>query len=130
MTLSDNERAELIKYNIEKVDNLIDEIDFHIINDKLHTAVNRIYYCIFYMLTALALKNKFTTSKHMQLISWFNKKYVHEKIMDSRYGKIIRNIFEQRSRADYDVLAEFTKEQVTSLFNEMKETIAAIKKLF
>ncbi len=129
MTLSDKERAELIEYNLEKTDSMVDEIDFYIRNDKLHTAVNRIYYCVFYILMALALKNKFTTSKHMQLISWFNKEYIHGDVVDKKYSKIIRNIFEQRSKADYDVLAKFSKEQVTALYQDMKDTITTIKNL-
>lgn len=129
MSLSDEEKSILIKRNIEKLDSLIEEIDFYIDNDKLSTAVNRIYYGIFYLLTALALKKGFSTSKHMQLISWFNNTFVREKIVDQRYGKIIRNIFEQRSKADYDVLATFSKEQVENLFADMKDSVKKIKEL-
>ncbi len=50
-------------------------------HDKLAIAVNRIL-CLrsFYMLSALALKHGFSTSKHKQLIGWFNKQFVKEEI--------------------------------------------------
>ena len=43
-----------------------DEVNFLIENNKLHLAVNRIYYGSFYILSALALKYRFQTSKHGQ----------------------------------------------------------------
>ncbi len=109
MTLEAKDRKQLIKYNIEKTKNIVKDIPFYIGNNKLFVAVNRIYYGIYYMLSALALKEKFSTSKHIQLIGWFNKKYVKEDLVDKKYGKIIRKTFEKRSKSDYDVLIKFTK---------------------
>jgi len=42
-------------------------------NNRFRSAVNRIYYGMFYPLMALGLANHFETSKHGQLIGWFNK---------------------------------------------------------
>ena len=42
-------------------------------NNRLDNAQNRIYYSIFYIVTALAYTDNFITSKHSQLIGWFNK---------------------------------------------------------
>ena len=39
-------------------------------------ALNRIYYGIFYIVSALAIKNRFSTANHSQLIGWFNTNYV------------------------------------------------------
>ena len=129
MTLGLEERKQLLKYNIEKANNIENDIPFYIKNNKLFVAVNRIYYGIFYMLSALALKERFSTSKHIQLIGWFNKKYVKEGLVSQKYSKIIRKAFENRSKSDYDVLIKFTKEEVKILFKEMKEVINEIKKL-
>ncbi len=130
MTLNEEDKKQLIKYNIEKTEKEISDISFYIKNNKLSVAVNRIYYSIYYMLSALALENGFLTSKHAQLIGWFNKEYVKTNKIERRYGKIIRNTFEQRSKADYDVLITFTKPEVENLFKEMKEVIQVLKKLF
>ena len=48
-------------------------------NGFYSTCQNRLYYAIFYIVTALAYKNNFVTSKHSQLMGWFNKKYIYEK---------------------------------------------------
>jgi len=68
MTLSGDERAQLIKHRIEKSNLLKKEAVFLIDSGLYNTAVNRIYYAMYHAISALALKDSFTTSKHLQLI--------------------------------------------------------------
>ena len=56
MTLNEKDREELIEYRIERAKNSIDDVQFLIKYNKLILAVNRIYYGIFYILSALSLK--------------------------------------------------------------------------
>ena len=88
MTLEEKDREELIKYRIERAKDSINDVQFLIENNKLTLAVNRIYYGIFYILSALSLKHKFITSKHSQLLGWFNKTFVKEGIIDKKYGRL------------------------------------------
>lgn len=100
MTNSYN-KEDLINYRIEQAENTIQEIPLLIENKLYKTAVNRIYYGMFYALLALALKHNFKTAKHRQLIGWFNKQFIKTGIIDTKYGKIINDAFENRSDSDY-----------------------------
>ncbi len=128
MTLSDEDRDQLIKYNIEKSKQAIEDVQFLIDSKKLYLAANRIYYGIFYMLSALALKHNFSTKNHGQLIGWFNKNFVKTSRVDKKYSNILRLSFELRSDADYDVLKIFNKEEIQQSYSEMKEIISEIEK--
>ena len=77
MTLTPEEREEIVKHRIEQSLRTIEEAELLIDNLKLSAAVSRIYYSLFYIISALAVKNNFSTSKHKQLLSWFNKNYFH-----------------------------------------------------
>jgi len=55
MTIEEQTKADLIKYRLEQARETIDVVDLLMRNDKLSTAVNRIYYGMFYSLLALAL---------------------------------------------------------------------------
>ena len=68
MTLDDKERTTLIKHRLKQAEETILDVKLLIDNDRLRSAVNRIYYGMFYSLLALGLANKFETSKHSQLI--------------------------------------------------------------
>jgi uncharacterized protein (UPF0332 family) len=129
MTLNEEDRNQLVKYNIEKSNQAIEDVKFLIENGKLYLAANRIYYGIFYILSALALKHRFSTKNHGQLIGWFNKNFVKTGKVDKKYSNILRQSFELRSEADYDVLTDFNKEEIEQNYGEMKEVISGVKKL-
>lgn len=127
MSLSEREKNELISYRISQAEETIEEAGLLIDNNKLRAAVSRIYYGIFYSVMALALKHGFKTSKHQQLIGWFNKNFIHENIFDQRYGVILRKAYQYRVEGDYEPLSDFSKETVMSLFEDMKTFISRIK---
>jgi uncharacterized protein (UPF0332 family) len=127
--ISEKERASIIEYRFKQATETYEIARFLVANDKLVVAVNRIYYGMYYALTALALKKEFETSKHGQLIGWFNKEFILTAKTDSKFGKILRNAFQNRTKGDYDVFVSFTQEEVESLLNEMYDFIEEIKRL-
>jgi uncharacterized protein (UPF0332 family) len=84
---------------------------------------------MYYALTALALKNGFETSKHGQLIGWFNKEYIANKKIDPQFGKILRIAFHNRTKGDYDAFVDFSRNEVDLMLVEMTDFINEIKKL-
>ncbi|PSR03908.1 MAG: hypothetical protein BRD50_04945 [Bacteroidetes bacterium SW_11_45_7] len=102
MSIQSDDRESLIKYRLEQADETILDVELLIENERLRSAVNRIYYGIFYSLLALGLAYRFKTSKHGQLIGWFNKNFIQEGVIDSKYGKIINKAFNRRTKGDYD----------------------------
>jgi uncharacterized protein (UPF0332 family) len=127
MTLDKEDRKNLISYRLEQAEETIQDVHLLIENDRLRSAVNRIYYGMFYSLLALGLAYEFETSKHAQLIGWFNKKFIHGGLIDSKYGKIINKAFNRRTKGDYDTYVVFEKEIIRDMFDEMKEFITSIK---
>ena len=80
--IDENDRQSLIDYRLRQAIDTIDLANFLATSEKYVIAVNRIYYGMYYALTALALKNGFETSKHGQLIGWFNREYISSKRLD------------------------------------------------
>ena len=64
--IPDKERDILIEYRLKQAVESIDLAQFLVSSDKLVIAVNRIYYGMYYVLIALALKHAFKTSKHTE----------------------------------------------------------------
>jgi uncharacterized protein (UPF0332 family) len=129
MTLEDKDRDNLIKYRLEQAEETIADVQLLIDNSRLRSAVNRIYYGMFYSLLALGFANQFGSSKHVQLIGWFNKDFVHAGKIDERFGKMINKAFNRRTKSDYDTYVDYDKEVVLEMFGEMKEFISEIKRL-
>jgi uncharacterized protein (UPF0332 family) len=117
------EKSVLIQYRIEQAKSTIPEIEILINNNLLKVAVNRIYYGMFYILLALALKHNYKTSRHSQLIGWFNATFIKTGKIDKQFGKIIHIAFENRTDVDYGVFIDFTHEDVRQKYREMREFI-------
>ena len=127
--IDEKDRQSLVDYRLRQATDTIELAHFLVMSEKYVIAVNRIYYGMYYALTALALKNGFETSKHGQLIGWFNKEFVATKKLDPQFGKILRNAFHNRTKGDYDAFIDFNKNEVELMLVEMTDFINAVKKL-
>jgi uncharacterized protein (UPF0332 family) len=129
MTIDPEDKKKLIEYRINQVRETVNEADLMLQNSCFRAAVNRIYYSMFYLLLALGLKYEFSTSKHHQLIGWFNKNFIHTGKINREYGKMLRKAYQYRIKGDYEPIVSFDKETVESMFADLKEFIAEIMKL-
>jgi uncharacterized protein (UPF0332 family) len=126
MNLNESEKGELIRYRLQEAKDTIEDVKLLIDNDRLRASVNRIYYGMFYSLLALGIAFDYETSKHQQLIGWFNKNFIYEGLIDSKFGRIINKASNRRTKGDYESFVEFEKAIVIEMFEEMKEFISEI----
>lgn len=119
----------LINHRIRQAEEAFIEISILIDNGLLSLAVNRIYYSIFYAISAVSIKDNFSTSKHKKLLGWFNKNYISTGLLSKEYGKMIYTAYENREKSDYDFLFEITKEEIIKYFKYAKSFVAEVIKL-
>jgi len=129
--MAPNEHKEtFIKINIEKSNEALEVAQESIDKNRLTTALNRIYYAVFYTVNALAIKHDFTTAKHSKMMGWFNQKFIYEnKIFDKELSKIYQNIFMFRQKGDYDEEYPIDIERAKELLAEAKIFIEAVRKV-
>jgi uncharacterized protein (UPF0332 family) len=120
-------KTDLVQLRLKQARETIDDVEFLIQNERLKLAINRIYYGMFYSLLALAIQFDFKTSKHVQLIGWFNKEFIKDQKIESRFSKMVQSAYHARSDGDYGVFTEFSKEETLIRFDEMKEFVAEIE---
>lgn len=126
MTIEEKDRESLIEYRLQQANETILDVELLVENKRYRSAINRIYYGMFYVLLALGTAQKFETSKHAQLIGWFNKIFIHKGLIDSKYGKMINKAFNRRTKGDYDTFVEFEEKIVYEMLTEMKDFISEI----
>lgn len=111
----------LFRNSLVKCRQAFSDAAFSIQGQRKQNALNRMYYAIFYAALALGYKHSFVTSKHTQLMGWFNKKFIYqEKVFPEIMVKIYKEAFMNRQEADYEMLtaSEMTMDQVTIHFND------------
>jgi len=124
--MEEKEKLALIKYRLDQASGTIAEVDQLIGTDLLNIAVNRIYYGMFYCLNALALTYGFKSSKHLQLLGWFNQNFIKTGLLEIKYGKILRDAFKNRSDSDYVPFTHFCRDDVIKMKEEMTDFIGRL----
>ena len=129
--MTQNEHKDIfISINIDKSNEALRIAEFAISENAVTTALNRIYYAVFYTVTALAVKHDFITSKHAQMMGWFNKKFIHEdKVFNKELSKIYDNIFQFRQRGDYTSEYPADIEKAKELLVDVKVFVETVRKV-
>ena len=92
MTLDSESREVLIKYRLEQAKETIEDARLLIENNKLRSAVNRIYYGMFYSLLSLGLLHSFETGKHSKLIGLIKNLSMEEFLIKNSEGLLTQHI--------------------------------------
>ena len=110
-----------------KVEEALKDADVAIKNDGLSNAQNRIYYAIFYSVMALGYSKNFVTSKHSQLLGWFNRIFIKEGVFDKSLGDTYKIAYESRMKSDYTFTYKPDKEKIVSAFKDAKIFVKTIE---
>jgi len=120
---------ELVENWLYKADKSLKAVKDNLELDNIEAAQNRLYYAIFYTVSALGQSKGFVTSKHGQLIGWFNREFIKTGILPREYGELYRNAFKYRQETDYTFNSVPDKKLLESMFEESKIFIQKIRNL-
>ncbi|MEI7671807.1 MAG: HEPN domain-containing protein [Deltaproteobacteria bacterium] len=98
MTERDNQKI-LIAYRLTQATETLEEAIFLLEGGKsLRAVTNRAYYSMFYAILALMIDEPFTSSKHSGVLSYFNRRFIRERIFPEEIGRAINRAFELRQQ--------------------------------
>jgi hypothetical protein len=76
------EITDYVEYQIEKSKEMLQDAELLYVNNRLTSAVNRIYYAMFYSVSAFANIHRFSTSKHTGIKSILMEKSLIKILSD------------------------------------------------
>jgi len=129
MTLNKSERESLVRYKLERANKTLAEAVSNVKNRCWYAAANRLYYACFYAVSALLIKNGYTTKTHHGVFSLLGEHFVSVGLISKEQNKFYRRVLEMRQSGDYDDFIEFTEDEILSLVEPAKEFIAEIENL-
>jgi uncharacterized protein (UPF0332 family) len=92
-------------------------------------AVSRAYYAMFYCAEALVLELGLAFSKHSGVIAAFGERFVKTGKVDSEFHRFLIEAQESRNAGDYDVSAEFSKDDSAEQIERARRFITLTRNL-
>jgi uncharacterized protein (UPF0332 family) len=124
----DEKTRELIKVRLEKAEEDIETAVELLSFRRYRAAVNRSYYALFSITTAVLLTKKLERSKHTGLEAAFNQHFIKAEIFEIEYGKIFNYVRQKREESDYTAKVMIDKETAEKIVKESKRFIRRMKK--
>lgn len=95
---------------------------------RFPSAVNRIYYALFYEVTALLLTKGLSSAKHSGVLALFNEHFVKSGKVPVESGKFYSRMFEFRQKSDYSDFVTFEEEKVREWIAQGEQFMAVIER--
>lgn len=96
------ERDEYVKYRIVSARKAFDAAKLLAENGFWNSAVNRLYYALFYADNALLVSNEIQSKSHSATKSQFSRFFVKTGKFDKKHGRLLSELFDWRQRGDYE----------------------------
>jgi len=87
----------------------------------LESAVSRLYYAMFFCAEALLLTKGLSFSRHGSVIAAFGEHLVKPGLMPAEMHRWLRDAFDKRQVADYEVQPVFVKKDVAILQEQARK---------
>jgi uncharacterized protein (UPF0332 family) len=116
-----NWEKDLIDYRREKAAETLENAKVSLEKKHLFSAVNRVYYALFYEISALLKTKNLSSPKHSGIRALFNQHFVKTGIVEVEIGKFYSDMFVFRQKGDYEDFIYFKE-------NDVKEWILMAEK--
>jgi uncharacterized protein (UPF0332 family) len=125
--MTNEERREYVKYRIESARKTLQAAKVLSENGFWNSAVNRLYYAVFYSVNALLVLNEIQTKSHSATKSQFSLHFVKTGKFDKKYGRLLSELFDWRQKGDYENMFDYNSDLVEPLFEPAVEMIELIE---
>lgn len=129
MSLSAEDRKAIVEYRVERAYSTLEEAQKVAAQGWYNLAANRLYYAIYYMASALIIKNEKQVKTHAGLVAQINLLYVKTGILTIDDGALISQMFNLRQSIDYEDFKQVTKENIDELAPKVHILVDKLKSL-
>ena len=121
-------KEDYIFYRIEKANEAISDCKLLAENKRWNLCMNRLYYSVFYMVSALLLKHNLTIHTHNGTKTKFFSEFVKKGLIDKKFSKLYSDLFDWRQENDYVDFIDIDEESVIPKLKEVQNFFIEIEK--
>jgi len=121
----DKKTKSLVQGYLEKANAKLKVAETLLENKSFDDAVSRAYYCAFHATQALLLTEGLSANTHQGVVNLFGLHFVKTNKFDSRFGKHLSNLKDDRETSDYEIYSPIDKTTAETAVSEAIEFLAA-----
>lgn len=129
MSLTDEERLQVVTYRLEKSHNTLADAEKVIAMQMWSTGANRLYYAAYYAVSALLIANGITAKTHEGIIRMFNQHFVMSGKVDRELGRQYNILFTMRLTGDYGDCFDLQEKDVAPMVTPAQKLIETVSVL-
>jgi uncharacterized protein (UPF0332 family) len=121
---------DLIRYRREKSKETLEDAYILFRAGRLFSALNRIYYALFYEVMALLLTKDLSSARHTGVRALFNEHFVRTGKVRVELGRFFSRMYDFRQKGDYADFVQFEEAKIRewlvlaeSFINEVDQVI-------
>ncbi len=122
-------REEYVNLKMEKARECLKAASLMLQGEYYSFAINRIYYAVFYAVSALVYTRKLYPKSHTGMKTLFNKEFILTGLIKHDYEKFYSAIFAKRFEADYADSFFIDLSGVEEYYNEAENFVSLIEQL-
>ncbi len=127
--MTDDQRRDIVRHWWMKAEESLASAKRECSAGSYSFSVNRLYYSCFYAVSAILLERKFSFRKHVAVRSTLHKEFIRTGVLDTVWGKLYDQLFEDRQMGDYLPLKAFSREYVESQIERCAEFLNVVRPL-
>ena len=112
MSLSPEERRNIVLLEYEKASKTFAQIPTLVNNSLWDIVANRLYYAVFHAALALLINDGYQTATHRGIVSLFGLHYIKTGIFSIEEGKMYSRLQTMRDESDYNCMFIAKQEDV------------------
>ena len=123
MSLSDADRKSVVNYRVERAYATLKEAEDVATRGWYNLAANRLYYALYYAVSALLIHKCLIVKTHSGINAQFNLHFVKTGILDLEDGALLSQLYS----SDYEDFKQVTAEQIQELFPKVSSLVDKLK---
>ena len=127
MSLSEEERTTLVRYQMEKARNTMCEAEALMAGNLWNGAANRLYYSVFHAVSALLIHDKHQVNTHQGSHALFGLNYIKSCKIPAEYGRLYSQLQTMRDESDYNCLYDVNPDELKEKLEPAKQLLNIIE---
>ncbi len=116
----EEQRKILASLWMKKADESLAEAEDEFEHERLSVSISRLYYTIFYAVSAAQAAKRNEYGKHSTVRAVLNRDYVKTGKVSAEFGNLYNDLFDDRNDADYKPVIKFEREDVGERILQVK----------